>query len=62
LEVAGELSLDVSVRVSRARAVVATARRPIESWFGQFKKRAAWRAEWETIDQARHASAVSVDS
>jgi putative transposase len=25
----------------------------IESWFGQFKKRCAWRAEWETIDQAR---------
>jgi transposase InsO family protein len=26
----------------------------IESWFGQFKKRCAWRNEWETIDQARH--------
>lgn len=25
----------------------------IESWFGQFKKRCAWRAEWETLDQAR---------
>jgi putative transposase len=25
----------------------------IESWFGQFKKRCASRAEWETIDQAR---------
>ncbi|HEX2904416.1 MAG TPA: DDE-type integrase/transposase/recombinase [Jatrophihabitans sp.] len=25
----------------------------IESWFGQFKKRCARRAEWETIDQAR---------
>lgn len=25
----------------------------IESWFGQFKKRCAWRAEWETIEQAR---------
>lgn len=25
----------------------------IESWFGQFKKRVAWRSEWETIDQAR---------
>ena len=25
----------------------------IESWFGRFKKRVAWRAEWETIDQAR---------
>jgi len=25
----------------------------IESWFGQFKKRVAWRSEWETIDHAR---------
>ena len=25
----------------------------IESWFGQFKKRCAWRSEWETLDQAR---------
>ena len=25
----------------------------IESWFGQFKKRVAWRAEWESIEQAR---------
>lgn len=25
----------------------------IEPWFGQFKKRCNWRAEWETIDQAR---------
>jgi putative transposase len=25
----------------------------IESWFGQFKKRCAWRAEWEHIEQAR---------
>ena len=25
----------------------------IESWFGQFKKRLAWRAEWEILDQAR---------
>lgn len=25
----------------------------IESWFGQFKKRCAWRTEWETIDDAR---------
>jgi len=24
-----------------------------ESWFGQFKKRCAWRAEWKTIEQAR---------
>jgi putative transposase len=25
----------------------------IESWFGQFKKRCAWRCQWESIDQAR---------
>src|SRR4029453_6230395 len=25
----------------------------IESWFGQFKKRRAWRSQWESIDQAR---------
>lgn len=25
----------------------------IESWFGQFKKRCAWRSEWETIEHAR---------
>jgi putative transposase len=25
----------------------------IESWFGQFKKRCAWRAQWESIEQAR---------
>jgi putative transposase len=25
----------------------------IESWFGQFKKRLAWRSEWESLDQAR---------
>jgi putative transposase len=25
----------------------------IESWFAQFKKRCAWRSEWETIEQAR---------
>lgn len=25
----------------------------IESWFGQFEKRCAWRAEWETIEHAR---------
>ena len=28
----------------------------IESWFGQFKKRCAWRAEWETIEHARRRS------
>jgi putative transposase len=25
----------------------------IESWFGQFKKRLAWRCQWESLDQAR---------
>jgi putative transposase len=25
----------------------------IESWFGRFKKRCAWRSEWKSIDQAR---------
>lgn len=29
----------------------------IESWFGQFKKRVAWRSEWETIEHAREAIA-----
>ena len=27
----------------------------IESWFGHFKKRLAWRAEWETLDHTRRA-------
>ena len=34
----------------------------IESWFGQFKKRCAWRAEWETLDQARTEIAAYIDS
>ncbi len=25
----------------------------IESWFGQFKKRLAWRSEWESLEHAR---------
>lgn len=25
----------------------------IQAWFGQFKKRCAWRSEWESIDHAR---------
>jgi putative transposase len=25
----------------------------IESWFGQFKKRLAWRSQWESLNQAR---------
>jgi putative transposase len=33
----------------------------IESWFGQFKKRCAWRAEWETLDQARTDIAAYID-
>ncbi|MEM8620271.1 MAG: IS3 family transposase [Actinomycetota bacterium] len=33
----------------------------IESWFGQFKKRVAWRSEWESIDQARRDIADYVD-
>jgi len=34
----------------------------IESWFGQFKKRCAWRAEWETIDAARAEITRYVDA
>jgi len=34
----------------------------IESWFGQFKKRCAWRAEWETIDQARREITTYIDT
>ncbi len=34
----------------------------IESWFGQFKKRVAWRAEWETLDQARKEITAYVDT
>lgn len=34
----------------------------IESWFGQFKKRVAWRSEWETIDQARRDIAEYVNA
>ena len=34
----------------------------IESWFGQFKKRCAWRAEWETLDQARKEIQTYIDS
>lgn len=33
----------------------------IESWFGQFKKRVAWRSEWETIEQARREIARYVN-
>lgn len=34
----------------------------IESWFGQFKKRVAWRAEWESLDQARREIASYIDT
>ena len=34
----------------------------IESWFGQFKKRLAWRSEWESLDQARKEIAGYVDA
>jgi len=34
----------------------------IESWFGQFKKRCAWRAEWETIDHARREITTYIDT
>ena len=34
----------------------------IESWFGQFKKRCAWRAEWESLAQARTEIAAYVES
>ena len=33
----------------------------IESWFGQFKKRCAWRSQWESIDQARTEIGQYVD-
>ena len=34
----------------------------IESWFGQFKKRCAWRSERETLDQARNEIADDIDT
>jgi putative transposase len=33
----------------------------IESWFGQFKKRLAWRSEWESLDQARKEISDYID-
>jgi hypothetical protein len=33
----------------------------IESWFGQFKKRLAWRSEWESLDKARKEISNSID-
>jgi putative transposase len=34
----------------------------IESWFGQFTKRLAWRSQWESLDQARRETAGYVDA
>lgn len=34
----------------------------IESWFGQFKKRCAWRSEWESLEQARRDVADYIDT
>jgi len=34
----------------------------IESWFGQFKKRLAWRSEWESLDQARREITAYIDA
>jgi Integrase core domain len=34
----------------------------IESWFRQFKKRLAWRSEWESLDQARREIAGYIES
>jgi putative transposase len=34
----------------------------IESWFGQFKKRLAWRSEWESLGQARKEIDNSIDA
>jgi putative transposase len=33
----------------------------IESWFDQFKKRLAWRSQWESLDQARKEISGYVD-
>ena len=34
----------------------------IESWFGKLKKRLAWRAEWETLENARRAISEYVNT
>ena len=34
----------------------------IQSWFGQFKKRLAWRSQWESLDQARKKIATYIDA
>jgi len=33
----------------------------IESWFGRFKKRLAWRSEWESLDQASKEITAYID-
>ena len=33
----------------------------IESWFGQFNKRLAWRSEWESFGQARKEITAYID-
>lgn len=33
----------------------------IEFWFGQFKKRCAWRTEWKTIHDARAETAAYIE-
>jgi hypothetical protein len=40
-------------RAERATHLPAESQAFIESWFGQFTKRLAWRSEWESLDQAR---------
>ena len=34
----------------------------IESWFGQFKKRLAWRSQGESLDQARTELSDDIDA
>jgi putative transposase len=34
----------------------------IQSWFGQFNKRCAWRRDWETIEHARTEITTYIDN
>jgi putative transposase len=43
----------VAWRTAAAATGIRSPRAFIESWFGQFTKRLAWRSEWESLDQAR---------
>ena len=46
-----------------AEATAAPSPRPSSSpGTGSFKKRCAWRTEWETIEQARHEIATYIDT